>query len=56
MSAIFATPVDSQRRIDEKSLRSLVEFELEAGVHGISILGVLPLCMARNGRTGGDAV
>jgi len=38
---ILATPFDAERRIDEKSLRSLVNFEIQAGVHGITILGVL---------------
>lgn len=41
MCAILATPFDSEKRIDENSLRSLVDFEIEAGVHGITILGVL---------------
>ena len=39
--SILATPFDSQGRIDEESLRSLVNFELEAGVNGITILGIL---------------
>ena len=41
MCAIVATPFDSQRKIDEKSLRSLISFEIRTGVHGITILGVL---------------
>ena len=41
MYAILATPFDSDRNIDQQSLRSLVDFELRAGVHGITILGVL---------------
>ena len=39
--AILATPFDSQKRLDERSLRALVDFELRAGVHGITILGIL---------------
>lgn len=39
--SILATPFDSQGRIDEESLRSLVNFELKAGVNGITILGIL---------------
>jgi 4-hydroxy-tetrahydrodipicolinate synthase len=39
--AIMATPFDSQKKIDEKSLRSLIDFELKAGVHGVTILGLL---------------
>ncbi|HEY8593805.1 MAG TPA: dihydrodipicolinate synthase family protein [Devosiaceae bacterium] len=34
---ILVTPFDSQGRIDDDSLRSLVEFNLEAGVHGLGI-------------------
>jgi 4-hydroxy-tetrahydrodipicolinate synthase len=39
--AILATPFDSQKRIDERGLRALVDFELTSGVHGITILGIL---------------
>jgi len=39
--SILATPFDPQKNIDEKSLRSLVDFEIKAGVHGITILGIL---------------
>ncbi len=39
--AILATPFDSGKKIDEKSLRSLVDFEIKAGVNGITILGIL---------------
>jgi len=41
MCVILATPFDQQKRIDEGSLRSLISFELNAGVHGITILGAL---------------
>jgi 4-hydroxy-tetrahydrodipicolinate synthase len=37
----MATPFDSQKKVDVKSLRSLVCSELKAKVHGITILGVL---------------
>ena len=37
--AIMATPFDEAGRLDEASLRTLVEFELERGVHGLTILG-----------------
>lgn len=41
MCAILAAPFNSKKKIDEKSLRSLIDFELKAGVHGVTILGVL---------------
>jgi dihydrodipicolinate synthase/N-acetylneuraminate lyase len=34
---ILVTPFDEQSRIDEESLRRLVEFNLEAGVHGLGV-------------------
>ncbi len=34
---ILVTPFDEQSRIDEDSLRSLVEFNLAAGVHGLGV-------------------
>jgi 4-hydroxy-tetrahydrodipicolinate synthase len=34
---ILVTPFDEQSRVDEDSLRSLVEFNLKAGVHGIGV-------------------
>jgi dihydrodipicolinate synthase/N-acetylneuraminate lyase len=34
---ILVTPFDERARIDEDSLRSLVEFNLNAGVHGLGI-------------------
>lgn len=34
---ILVTPFDEQSRVDEDSLRSLVEFNLSAGVHGIGL-------------------
>lgn len=37
---ILATPFTGDERIDETSLRRLVRFELEAGVHGLTILGI----------------
>ena len=37
---ILATPFDARHRTDLGSLRTLVEFELKAGVHGITILGI----------------
>jgi 4-hydroxy-tetrahydrodipicolinate synthase len=39
--AIMATPFDEQGRLDEGSLKSLVEFELTAGVAGLTILGIM---------------
>ncbi|HEX5414133.1 MAG TPA: dihydrodipicolinate synthase family protein [Chloroflexota bacterium] len=34
---ILVTPFDERGRIDEESLRSLIDFNLEAGVHGLGI-------------------
>jgi 4-hydroxy-tetrahydrodipicolinate synthase len=34
---ILVTPFDERERIDEESLRSVVEFNLGAGVHGLGI-------------------
>ena len=34
---IMVTPFDDQDRVDEESLRSVVEFNLDGGVHGIGI-------------------
>ncbi|MDP6779113.1 MAG: dihydrodipicolinate synthase family protein [Candidatus Latescibacteria bacterium] len=34
---ILVTPFDGQSRIDEESLRRLVDFNLEAGVHGVGV-------------------
>lgn len=34
---ILVTPFDERGRVDEESLRSLVDFNLEAGVHGLGI-------------------
>lgn len=34
---ILITPFDEQSRIDEESLRRLVEFNLQAGVHGLGV-------------------
>ncbi|MEX1021042.1 MAG: dihydrodipicolinate synthase family protein [Litorilinea sp.] len=34
---ILVTPFDAQGRIDEESLRRLVEFNIEAGVHGLGV-------------------
>jgi 4-hydroxy-tetrahydrodipicolinate synthase len=41
ISVILATPFDAQRKVDFGSLRTLVEFEIKAGVHGITLLGIL---------------
>lgn len=38
---ILATPFDEQGRIDLDSLQNLVEFQLKAGVDGLTILGVM---------------
>jgi 4-hydroxy-tetrahydrodipicolinate synthase len=37
---ILATPFDEEGRIDEDSMRSLVDFELKAGVHGVTLFGI----------------
>lgn len=37
---ILATPFDEQGRLDEDSMRSLIEFELKAGVHGLTLFGI----------------
>jgi 4-hydroxy-tetrahydrodipicolinate synthase len=39
--AIMATPFDEQGNLDEASLKSLIEFELGAGVAGLTILGIM---------------
>lgn len=39
--AILATPFDAQSKVDFDSLKKLVEFEIKAGVHGITLLGIL---------------
>lgn len=38
---ILATPFDNQLAVDWKSLRRLVEFQLDKGAYGLTILGVL---------------
>jgi 4-hydroxy-tetrahydrodipicolinate synthase len=38
---ILATPFDSSYRLDLSSLRQLVEFQLDKGAYGLTILGVL---------------
>jgi 4-hydroxy-tetrahydrodipicolinate synthase len=38
---ILVTPFDGNDRIDEASLRSVVDFQIEKGAHGLTILGVL---------------
>lgn len=38
---ILPTPFTDQGKIDEKSLRRLIDFELEVGAHGLSILGFM---------------
>lgn len=39
--SILGTPFDESGAIDLESLRSLVEFPLKTGVHGLTILGVM---------------
>ncbi len=39
--AIMATPFDQGGELDEASLESLVDFELKAGVAGLTILGIM---------------
>ena len=34
---ILVTPFDEDSRIDEESLRRLIEFNLDAGVHGLGV-------------------
>ena len=41
ISAIPATPFDAQRKIDFETLKSLIEFELKAQLHGITMLEIL---------------
>jgi len=38
---ILATPFDAQQQIDFASLRRLVEFQIDKGAYGLTILGVL---------------
>ena len=38
---ILATPFDTKRDVDFASLKTLVDFELNAGVDGITLLGIL---------------
>ena len=38
---ITATPFDSEGRVDEDSIVSLVEFEARCGVHGLNVLGIM---------------
>src|SRR4051812_48421182 len=38
---ILATPFAADRSVDYVSLQRLVEFQLDKGVHGLTILGVL---------------
>jgi 4-hydroxy-tetrahydrodipicolinate synthase len=38
---ILATPFDADQQIDEASLRRLVEFQIDKGAYGLTILGVL---------------
>jgi 4-hydroxy-tetrahydrodipicolinate synthase len=39
--AILPTPFDEQGQVDVEGLRSLVEFQIKAGVAGLTILGIL---------------
>jgi 4-hydroxy-tetrahydrodipicolinate synthase len=38
---IMVTPFDGNDRIDEESLRNVVDFQIEKGAHGLTILGLL---------------
>jgi len=38
---VIPTPFDAQKKIDAESLKSLVEFEIAAGAHGLALLGNL---------------
>ena len=38
---ILPTPFTAQGDIDETSLRRMIDFEIEVGVHGVSILGFM---------------
>ena len=38
---ILPTPFDDSGAVDEKSVRSLIDFEMNMGVHGLAILGFL---------------
>lgn len=38
---ILATPFDESGKIDEESLRSLVDFQVKAGAAGLTILGIM---------------
>jgi 4-hydroxy-tetrahydrodipicolinate synthase len=38
---ILPTPFDDNGAVDEKSVRSLIDFEMAMGVHGVAILGFL---------------
>jgi 4-hydroxy-tetrahydrodipicolinate synthase len=38
---ITVTPIDGNDRIDEESLRRVVDFQIEKGAHGLTILGLL---------------
>lgn len=39
--SIMPTPFDEQHRVDVESLRALTEFQIKAGVAGLTILGIL---------------
>jgi len=38
---ILATPFDAKQQVDDDSLRNLVNFQIEMGAHGLTILGVM---------------
>ena len=38
---ILPTPFSDNGSVDDTSLRRLIDFELEVGVHGVSILGFM---------------
>jgi 4-hydroxy-tetrahydrodipicolinate synthase len=39
--AIMSTPFDQEGQVDVDSIQTLVEFNIEKGVHGLTILGIL---------------
>lgn len=42
----ISTPIDEKERVDEKALRSLVEYCIEKGLHGIFVCGTNGECLA----------
>jgi 4-hydroxy-tetrahydrodipicolinate synthase len=41
LCTITLTPFDDQGRVDEQSIRKLTDFYINAGVHGLTILGIM---------------